>query len=69
MEAIRESHDVDPFTAMESLRAALDRVGIVLPSLGVDPQMSTVRLIQLGRIRPDVALRLATALSHQDAVA
>ncbi|MFJ9376816.1 hypothetical protein [Streptomyces sp. NPDC101455] len=61
-----KTHDaagVDPFTAVESLRAALDRVGIVLPSLGVDPQPSPrVRLVELGRVRPDVALRLAHAL-------
>src|SRR5690348_1260028 len=41
---------VDPFAAAESLRAALDAAGIVLPSLAVDPQPSTVRLIDLGRI-------------------
>lgn len=61
--------DVDPFMAVESLRAALDGAGIVLPSLGVDPQMSTVRLVELGRIRPDVALRLATALRREDVAA
>ncbi|MDT7847176.1 hypothetical protein [Streptomyces justiciae] len=60
---------VDPFAAVESLRAALDAAGIVLPSLAVDPQQSTVRLIDLGRIRPDVALRLATALRREEAAA
>ncbi|MEU6376830.1 hypothetical protein [Streptomyces sp. NPDC046909] len=69
MENIRESPDVDPFTAIESLRAALDRAGIILPSLAVDPQLSTVRLIELGRVRPDVAMRLATALNRQAAAA
>ncbi|MFD3835295.1 hypothetical protein ACFWWC_03435 [Streptomyces sp. NPDC058642] len=59
---IHDASGVDPFTAVESLRAALDAAGIVLPSLGVDPQMSTVRLIDLGRVRPDVAVRLARAL-------
>jgi hypothetical protein len=58
-----ELHDaVDPFTAMESLRAALDGVGIVLPSLAVDPASPTLRLVELGRVRADVALRLAEAL-------
>ncbi|MET8453711.1 hypothetical protein [Streptomyces sp. NPDC005209] len=56
--------DVDPFAAVESLRAALHEAGLVLPSLGVDPQPSSVRLIELGRVRPDVALRLATALQR-----
>lgn len=56
----------DPFVAVESLRAALDQAGIVLPSLAVDPQASSsrVRLVHLGRIRPDVAMRLADALQR-----
>ncbi|WP_328441739.1 hypothetical protein OHA71_42740 [Streptomyces sp. NBC_00444] len=55
--------NVDPFAAMESLRATLDRAGIVFPSLGVDPQETPrVRLLELGRVRPDVAMRLADAL-------
>ncbi|MER6186824.1 hypothetical protein [Streptomyces sp. NPDC001652] len=66
MTSVPDVHDaagVDPFTAVESLRAALDRAGIVLPSLGVDPQDTPrVRLVELGRIRPDVAMRLADAL-------
>jgi hypothetical protein len=58
-----DASSVDPFTAVESLRAALDRAGIVLPSLGVDPQATArVRLVELGRVRPDVARRLADAL-------
>ncbi|WP_019073254.1 hypothetical protein [Streptomyces hokutonensis] len=68
MASAPEMHDVsnvDPFTAMESLRAALDRAGIVLPSLAVDPQESyRVRLVVLGRVRPDVAMRLADALQR-----
>ncbi|WP_329437835.1 hypothetical protein [Streptomyces canus] len=56
---------VDPFTAMESLRAALDRAGIVLPSLAVDPQGTPrVRLVELDRIRPDAAMRLADTLQR-----
>jgi hypothetical protein len=58
-----ELHDgIDPFTAMESLRAALAHAGIVLPSLAVDPASPTLRLVELGRVRADVALRLADAL-------
>ncbi|MEV6544380.1 hypothetical protein [Streptomyces sp. NPDC051665] len=61
--------DADPFMAVESLRAALDQNGLVLPSLAVDPQASTpVRLVELGRIRPDVAMRLADALQRGAAV-
>ncbi|MHC3471210.1 hypothetical protein ACYF6T_21285 [Streptomyces sp. 7R007] len=71
MTSAPEMHDasnVDPFTAAESLRAALDRVGIVLPSLGVDPQSTPrLRLVELGRVRPDVALRLAHALRQETA--
>jgi len=60
-----DTTDVDPFTAVEFLRAALDRVGIVLPSLGVDPQLSPrFRLVELGRVRPDIAQRLADALQR-----
>jgi len=68
MTSALEMHDasgVDPFTAMESLRAALDRAGIVLPSLAVDPQGTPrVRLVELGRVRPDVAMRLADVLQR-----
>ncbi|MET7679409.1 hypothetical protein [Streptomyces sp. NPDC005423] len=72
MTSASELHDaprVDPFTAMQTLRAALDQAGIVLPSLAVDPQPSArVRLVELGRIRPDVAMRLADALQRGAAV-
>ncbi|XUL89722.1 hypothetical protein ACQ86D_26405 [Streptomyces galilaeus] len=62
---MRDASSVDPFTAVESLRAALDRAGIVLPSLAVDPQATPrVRLVDLGRVRPDVAMRLADALQQ-----
>lgn len=56
--------DVDPFTAMESLRSALDQAGIVLPSLAVDAGAPSLRLVDLGRIRADVAVRLAAALQR-----
>ncbi|MEV5434469.1 hypothetical protein AB0K80_00295 [Streptomyces sp. NPDC052682] len=58
--------DVDPFTAVEALRAALDQAEIVLPSLAVDPASPSLRLVDLGRVRPDVAMRLADALRRED---
>ncbi|MFC7906491.1 hypothetical protein [Streptomyces nigra] len=54
------SQHVDSFTAVEALRASLDGAGIVLPSLGVDPVMP--ELVELGRVRANVAQRLAEAL-------
>ncbi|MGW4301225.1 hypothetical protein ACWEHT_15825 [Streptomyces sp. NPDC004646] len=60
--ATKEQQDNDPFMAMESLRTALAGVGIVLPSLGVDVASPRLRLVDLGRVRADVATRLADAL-------
>ena len=54
--------DGDPYTAMELLRAALDDIKIVLPSLGVDHVAPDLKLVELGRVRADVAMRLAEAL-------
>ncbi|MGW3956678.1 hypothetical protein ACWEKM_38560 [Streptomyces sp. NPDC004752] len=54
--------DVDFFTAVESLRSALDQARIVLPSLGVDAGSPTFGLVEPGRVRADVAMRLAEAL-------
>lgn len=62
--ATKEQQDIDPFTAMESLRAALAEVGIVLPSLSVDAASPALRLIELGRVRADVAVRLTVALQR-----
>lgn len=56
--------DVDPFTAVETLRAALDQAGVVLPSLAVDPASPALQLVDLGRVRPEVAMRLAHALQR-----
>ncbi|MFD7316321.1 hypothetical protein [Streptomyces sp. NPDC059883] len=56
--------DVDPYAAAESLRAALTEVGIVLPSLRVDPASPQLRLVELGRVHADVADRLARALQR-----
>ncbi|MER5359830.1 hypothetical protein [Streptomyces sp. NPDC002785] len=62
--ATKEQQDIDPFAAMESLRAALAEVGIVLPSLSVDTASPALRLVELGRVRADVAARLAQALQR-----
>ncbi|MFE5218398.1 MULTISPECIES: hypothetical protein [unclassified Streptomyces] len=56
--------DVDPFAAVETLRAALDQAGIVLPSLAVDPASPALALVDLGRVRAPVAVRLAAALQR-----
>jgi hypothetical protein len=61
--------DVDPFAAVELLRAALDRAGIVLPSLAVDPGAPTLGLVDLGRVRADVAMRLSHAIRHAEPAA
>lgn len=64
---LSDAVSVDPFTAVESLRAALDAAGIVLPSLAADAAAPTLRLVELGRVRADVAMRLAVALQRRDA--
>jgi uncharacterized protein YbjT (DUF2867 family) len=46
--------------AVEALREALTAAGIVLPSLGADA--ASPSLITLGRVRAEVALRLADAI-------
>ncbi|MEH0423539.1 hypothetical protein [Streptomyces sp. B21-083] len=56
--------DVDPLAAAESLRAALTEAGIVLPSLRVDSASPRLRLVELGRVRADVAVCLAEALQR-----
>ncbi|MFF7467954.1 hypothetical protein [Streptomyces sp. NPDC008092] len=60
----RNAPDTDPREAVETLRAALDRAGIVLPSLGTDLVNPDLNLVELGRVRADVALRLARALDQ-----
>ncbi|MFI5684684.1 hypothetical protein [Streptomyces sp. NPDC051636] len=57
-----QAQDVDPYVATECLRAALSRAGIVLPSLAVDAGSPALGLVELGRVRADVAMRLAEAL-------
>ncbi|MFC9389462.1 hypothetical protein [Streptomyces venezuelae] len=59
----KEPHEAaDPLVAMESLREALAGAGLVLPSLGIDLASPALGLVELGRVRADVAVRLADAL-------
>ncbi|MDH6626847.1 hypothetical protein M2271_004670 [Streptomyces sp. LBL] len=60
--ATTELREVDPHAAVESLRAVLTEVGIVFPSLGVDFANPDLKLVELGRVRADVAELLAGAL-------
>ncbi|MEV5603259.1 hypothetical protein AB0L33_17645 [Streptomyces sp. NPDC052299] len=60
----KEQQDIDALAAMESLRGALADAGLVLPSLGVDSVSPALRLVELGRVRADVAARLAEALQR-----
>ncbi|WJV47313.1 hypothetical protein [Streptomyces flavofungini] len=60
--ATKERNDVDPQAAVETLRAALTDAGIVLPSLRGDPASPQLRLVELGRVRSDVAARLAEVI-------
>ncbi|MEQ4198043.1 hypothetical protein [Streptomyces sp. YIM 103828] len=58
----RNQQAIAPSTAVESLRTALAAAGIVLPSLAVDTASPHLGLVELGRVRPDVAAQLAEAL-------
>ncbi|MGW6356826.1 hypothetical protein ACWFR5_16970 [Streptomyces sp. NPDC055092] len=49
-------------TAVDALREALSQADIVIPSLGVDDAWPHLDLVELGRIRPAVAIRLADAI-------
>ncbi|MEU5823609.1 hypothetical protein [Streptomyces sp. NPDC047803] len=60
----KEQQGIDPFAAVESLRGALADAGIVLPSLGVDTASLGLRLVELGRVRADVAARPAETLQR-----
>ncbi|MET9890578.1 hypothetical protein ABZZ47_10245 [Streptomyces sp. NPDC006465] len=63
--AKEKRRDVDPHTAMESLREALYESGrIVFPSLSVDHVSPDLKFINLGRVRADVAAELADALGR-----
>lgn len=56
--------DLDPHAAVESLRAALNENNIVFPSLSVEIASPDLKLVELGRVRADVAARLAEALQR-----
>ncbi|MFF7771708.1 hypothetical protein ACFZC7_35075 [Streptomyces massasporeus] len=58
----QEPDTADAMTAVEALREALTAAKIVLPSLGMDPASPALNLVNLGRVRADVALRLAEAI-------
>ncbi|MEU1591281.1 hypothetical protein ABZ468_00105 [Streptomyces sp. NPDC005708] len=62
MARAHQAQDVDPLVATECLRSALYQAGIVLPSLSVDAGSPALGLVELGRVRADVAMRLAEAL-------
>ncbi|MFD7020038.1 hypothetical protein [Streptomyces sp. NPDC059928] len=53
--------ETDPSTATKQLRGALTRAGILFPSLGTD-YGSSLGLVNLERVHPDVAVRLALRL-------
>ncbi|MFG2962743.1 hypothetical protein ACGFZS_05585 [Streptomyces sp. NPDC048288] len=61
--APKKAQDVtDTQAAVEELRAALDGVRIVFPSLRLDPASPGSEPVELGCVRADVAVRLAKAL-------
>ncbi|MGW3036437.1 hypothetical protein ACWDCB_35150 [Streptomyces sp. NPDC001178] len=60
--AQQEPNTTDVTAAVEALREALTAAGIVLPSLGGDQASPALNLIILGRVRADVALRLADVI-------
>ncbi|MCX4558113.1 hypothetical protein OHA02_18125 [Streptomyces phaeochromogenes] len=59
MVTAQEPGTTDAVEAVEALREALTAAGIVLPSLGADAASPSLNLITLGRVRAEVALRLA----------
>jgi len=62
MTTAQKSGTTEAVEAVEVLRQALTAAGIVLPSLGADTASPALNLINLGRVRADVALRLADVL-------
>ncbi|MBK6018203.1 hypothetical protein [Streptomyces sp. MBT53] len=62
MTTAHKSDTAEAVEAVEVLRGALTSAGIVLPSLGADAASPDLNLIDLGRVRADVALRLADVL-------
>ncbi|MEU8866916.1 hypothetical protein [Streptomyces umbrinus] len=62
MVTAQEPGTTDAVEAVEALREALTAAGIVLPSLGADTASPSLNLITLGRVRAEVALRLADTI-------
>ncbi|WTQ88011.1 hypothetical protein OG941_11385 [Streptomyces sp. NBC_00147] len=62
MARTRKPDNAEARDAVEALRAALSEVGIVFPSLGVDDASFGPGLVNLGRVRADIARRLADAI-------
>ncbi|MFI1479906.1 hypothetical protein [Streptomyces sp. NPDC020747] len=62
MATAQERGTTDAVEAAEVLRDALTEAGIVLPSLGADTGSPSLNLITLGRVRVDVAQRLAAVV-------
>ena len=62
MTTTQEPDTTDAAAAVEVLRGALTAAGIVLPSLGADHASPSLNLINLGRVRADIALRLADTI-------
>jgi len=63
MVTAQEQDTTDAVEAAEGLRDALTGAGIVLPSLGADTGSPSLHLT-LGRVRIDVALRLASVIQR-----
>ncbi|RZE95839.1 hypothetical protein [Streptomyces sp. SCA2-2] len=62
--ATRDQQTSAPSAAVNSLRSALTDAGLVLPSLAVDTASPHLGLVELGRVRADVAAQLAEALRN-----
>lgn len=50
--------------AIGDLRAALSKAGVVVPSLGADNASPDLGLVVLGRVRADVATKLADVIQQ-----
>ncbi|WP_316743178.1 hypothetical protein [Streptomyces sp. MK7] len=62
MARAHQAQYVDPYAAIKYLRSALSRAGTVLPSPAVDVGSPALGLVELGRVRADVAIRRAEGL-------
>ncbi|MFJ8490383.1 hypothetical protein ACIRBZ_18805 [Streptomyces sp. NPDC094038] len=62
MTTAQKASTTEAAEAVEVLRGALTAAGIILPSLGADTASPALNLINLGRVRTDVALKLADVL-------